>query len=205
MMRSRYDFLLLGLILVGLLTLLGVLVWRGQGYQFEGSLIATPLPAQDFTLIDQNRQPFQLSAQRGRLVVMFFGYTHCPDVCPTTLAEMRSLRADLGASRDEVEFVFITVDPERDTPEILGEHVALFDAAIHALTGDPADLAQVYQAFGVVATKQESASGALGYLVDHTARLFIIDRQGNFRLTYPFGFDRARILKDLRYLLKEGN
>ena len=196
---------MLGLVLGGLLALLGFQALRGGEYQFEGSLMPTPQPAQDFLLIDQHNQPFELSAQRGKVVVMFFGYTHCPDVCPTTLAEMRDVRRELGALAEQVTFVFITVDPERDTPEVLGAHAALFDKHIFALTGAPDDLAAVYQAYGVVAEKQESATGALGYLVDHTGRLFVVDRQGNFRLTFPFGFEQERIVKDLTYLVEEGN
>lgn len=204
-MQSNKTYLLFGLVLTALLAFLAFQFLQGGAYEFEGSLIETPLPASDFTLVDQDGAPFQLSAQRGKLVVIFFGYTHCPDVCPTTLAEMRNIRRDLGDRADEVAFLFITVDPERDTPELLKAHLTLFDENLVGLTGKPAVLAQVYQAYGVFVEKQEPTNNALGYEVDHTGRLFVIDRQGLFRLTFPFGFERQRIVQDLTYLLDEGN
>jgi len=204
-MSSRKTYFLFALVLLLLLAALGFMALRGSSYEFQGSLMQNPQPARDFTLTDQTGQPFTLSDQRGKVVVLFFGYTHCPDVCPTTLAEMRSVRRDLGALADQVVFVFITVDPERDTPEVLADFVTLFDSSFYGLSGSPNTLAQVYNAYGVYVQKQESDNSALGYLVDHTGRLFVVDRAGNFRLTFPFGFERERIVQDLTYLIQEGD
>jgi protein SCO1/2 len=174
----------------------------GQSYTFKGSIIEPPLPAEDFTLNDQQNEPFRLRDQRGEVVLIFFGYTHCPDVCPLTLADFKQIKAELGAEAGRVNFVFITVDPERDTPERLAEHIANFDPAIVGLTGDRAELAAVWNAYGVYAAKAEAGS-ASGYLVDHTARVYAIDANGDLRMTYAFGTESVDIAQDVAHLLDE--
>lgn len=174
----------------------------GQSYTFKGSLIEPPLPAEDFTLYDQHNQPFRLSDQRGEVILIFFGYTHCPDVCPVTLADFKQLRAGLAADASRVNFVFITVDPERDTPERLAGYLANFDPAIIGLTGDREALEAVWKTFGVYAAKAETGS-APGYLVDHTARIYAIDANGDLRLTYAFGTESEAVAQDVALLLEE--
>lgn len=173
-----------------------------QPYRFRGSLIDPPVPAIDFTLVDQHHQPFRLSEQRGKVVVMAFGYTLCPDVCPATLAEFTQIRRLLGSRADQVRFVFITVDPERDTPTRLGEYMQAFDDSFRGLSGDIAELERVWQGFGVYHEKQFLDSAA-GYLVDHTARIYVVDVHGNLRLTFPFGTATQDMFEDIQHLARE--
>jgi protein SCO1/2 len=132
---------------------------------------------------------------------MFFGYTSCPDVCPTTLAEARWVLEGLGDDADRVIFLFTTVDPERDTPEVLGTYVAAFHPAIVGLTGAPDVLAAVRQDYGIFAEKEVLEGSATDYIVNHTARLFLVDTEGRLRLSYSFGTPPEDILEDIRHLL----
>jgi protein SCO1 len=168
-------------------------------YQLQGSLISPPIAASDFELTDQYGQRFKLSDQHGKLVVIFFGYTNCPDICPTTLSEYQSIRNSLGESGDQFRFLFITVDPERDTPERLRDYIGHFDPDVIGLTGHRDALEPVWKSYGVYQQKQDAGSAA-GYLVDHSTRTYVVDQDGNLILTYPFGFDREKIVDDLAYL-----
>jgi protein SCO1/2 len=191
----------MGAVLMGVL-LVGFQLSR-QPYVYKGSSIDPPVPAANFELTNQVGDKFELSDQRGKLVLMFFGYTHCPDVCPLTLSNMKYIREQLGEKADEVSFVFVTVDPERDTQERLREFLQVFDASFIGLTGTRAELEPVWKSYGVYQAKQEVGSSA-GYLVDHTARTYVIDQDGNWRLTYPFEMTKEDILADVRHLLGEG-
>ena len=171
-------------------------------YTFQGSLIDPPIEAADFELTDQNGQTFRLSEHQGKVVLIFYGYTNCPDVCPLTLSDFKLIKADLGEQADQVNFVFITVDPERDSQERLKAYLANFDPVFSGLTGSRSELESVWKAYGVYQAKQETGSAA-GYLVDHTARTYAIDKQGNLRLTYPFEMERQAILDDVRHLVQE--
>jgi len=176
---------------------------------FRGSVLSQPIAATDFTLTDQHGQPFRLSEQRGKVVLLFFGYTSCPDVCPTTLSAWKRVHEELGDEAERVRFVFVTVDPERDTPERLGLHVDLFNpdfvpvqGGFVALTGTPDELEPIYEAYGVYYEKVETPGSALGYLVNHTSSGYVIDPQGNWRLRHAFGTVSADIAYDIRELLK---
>ena len=189
--------------LVMILMVGGVFIaWKQRPASFRGTVLSTPVPAPDFTLTDQHGRPFRLSDQRGRVVLLFFGYTHCPDVCPTTLATWKQVYDALGTEAQRVRFVFITVDPERDTPERLRAHVALFNPDFIGLTGPPEVLEAVYQAYGVYREKDASAKTALGYLVNHTASTLLIDPQGRWRLRFSFGTPAEDIVHDVRVLLR---
>jgi protein SCO1/2 len=144
---------------------------------------------------------FRLSEHRGQIVLMFFGYTSCPDVCPTTLAEARRILEDLEDDSEQVTFLFITVDPERDTPEVLANYVTAFHPAIIGLTGASDELGAVRQAYGVFAEKEVLDESAAGYVVNHTARVFLVDAEGRLRLSYAFGTVPDDILQDIRHLL----
>jgi len=177
-------------------------------YTFRGSVIDPAVPAADFTLTGARGENFTLSSQAGSLVLIFFGYTTCPDVCPATLGEMREIRRRLQADprlarqAESIRYVFITVDPQRDTPERIGAYAASFDPAFIGLTGSEAELEPVWKSYGVYRAVRETASAA-GYLVDHTARVYLIDQAGSLRLTYPFGTPVDDMLQDIRYLLKQ--
>jgi protein SCO1 len=198
-MRSKYFLLGVGVLLGVALVLTG---WQfiQRPYTFRGSLIDPPVPAADFELTDQNGQIFRLNDQTGKIVLLFFGYTHCPDVCPLTLSHFKQIKTDLGQKADQVRFVFVTVDPERDTADLLRQYLLNFDPEIVGLTDSRQSLESVWKNYGVYQAKQEVGS-ASGYLVDHTARTYLIDRQGNWRLTYPFEMGKDDILQDVLYLL----
>jgi protein SCO1/2 len=174
----------------------------GQPYQFKGTEYPTGKQAADFELVTAQSQPFRLSDQRGHIVMLFFGYTSCPDICPTTLSEARRVLEDLGEEGASVRYAFVTVDPERDTPDKLAGYLQNFHPAIIGLTGDPATLAAVQEDYGVVAERQELEGSAIGYIINHTARVFLVDQQGNLRLSYAYGTPTSDIVSDLRQLVK---
>ncbi len=184
-----------------ILTLVLVLAACGAP-SFRGSVLEEPVAVPDFTLTDQNGQPFHLSDQQGKVVLLFFGYTSCPDVCPTTLATWRKVHQALGADADQVRFVFVTVDPERDTAERLGLHVEAFNPDFIGLTGSPEDLDAVYQVFDVYYEKDTSSGSALGYLISHTATTFVLDTEGNWRLRETYGTEVDDLVYDIQQLLK---
>lgn len=189
-------------LIIGLtLALLGSWWLLNRNYEYQGVVIDPPVQAADFTLTDQNGQPYRLSDQRGKVVLIYFGYTHCPDVCPITLSDYKRIKAGLGKQAEQVQFVFITVDPERDTVAHLHTYLANFDPGFTGLTGDRATLEPVWKAYGVYQQKQETGSAA-GYLVDHTSRIYTIDPQGNWRINYPFGMETDKIVTDLQHLQK---
>jgi protein SCO1/2 len=185
--------------LVGLALIAALVLARP--YSYRGSLIDPPVPAADFTLTD-GEGAFSLSDQRGKLVLLFFGYTTCPDVCPATLGEMKQVRARLGDQAEDVRFVFITVDPQRDTPERISRYAAAFDPTFFGLTGSEAELEPVWEGYFVY-RKITPQGSAAGYLVDHSARIYLIDPSGNLLLTYSFGTPVDDILQDVRHVLKQ--
>jgi protein SCO1/2 len=168
---------------------------------FKGSVVAEPVEVPDFTLVDQYGQPFRLSDQRGKVVLLFFGYTACPDVCPTTLATWRRTHEALGDDAQGARFVFVTVDPERDTPERLGLHVNAFNPDFIGLTGPQEDLDALYQVFGIFFEKDEQSGSALGYIISHTATAFVLDTEGRWRLRETYGTPAEDIAHDIRQLL----
>jgi len=134
-----------------------------------------------FSLVGSDGQPFSSSRLAGKPAAIFFGFTNCPDVCPTTLARLANLRKQLGRGDDGFSIVFITVDPERDRPEDVGRYAGLFNTPIIGLTGSPAQVERVKKQFGVYSAKVPTPGG--GYSVDHTATVFLLDRNGKFVAT----------------------
>jgi len=191
---------------VSAVAIVSVLVIAGVGvfsrpYALHGSPIDPPSPAADFALNDQDGHPFRLSDQKGDVVLVFFGYTHCPDVCPTTLAQFKLTRDQLGSQADRVRFVFITVDPERDTPARMREFLDTLDPTIVGLSGSEADLTPVWHDYGVYRQKQPGGS-AEDYSMDHSTQVYLVDTRGNLRLTYSQGFAAQDLAQDIRYLLQ---
>jgi protein SCO1/2 len=156
--------------------------------------------AKGFTLTDHTGKVRTLQDFRGKIVVMFFGYTQCPDVCPTTMAEMATVLKELGPSADEVQVLFVTVDPERDTQELLSHYVPAFDKRFIGLYGDAAATAKVAKEFKVFYAKAPGVD-ASSYTVDHTAGSFVFDKQGQLRLFVRHGQGPGLIAHDLRQLL----
>ena len=150
-------------------------------------------------LKDHNGRPRTLADFRGKVVAVFFGFTHCPDVCPTTLAELSQVMRELGADADKVQVLFVTVDPERDTPEVLRQYVPAFHPSFLGLVGDAEGTARAAKEFKVFYQKQPLKNG--GYSVDHSAGTYIFDRAGRLRLFAPYGRGAAALLHDIRILL----
>ena len=145
-----------------------------------------------FTLVDSKGQPFASSKLAGRPYAMFFGFTHCPDVCPTTLARLVKLRREMGGV-DAFQIVFVTVDPERDGPMEVGRYTDLFGAPVIGLTGSPAQIARVKKDFGIFSEKVGSGDS---YTVDHTATVLLFDGDGQFQSTIsPDEGDPAALAK----------
>ncbi len=157
-------------------------------------------PREDFTLTDQYGEPYRLADQRGKIVLLFFGYAHCPDVCPVTLSNWARVEEALAAETD-VEFVFVTVDPERDTVERLREHLEIFSDRFRGLTGTEEQVTPVYENFGIFHEKVSISGSVMGYVVDHTTVMLLLDREGRVRLTFPFDADPDEIVHDVKRLL----
>ncbi len=157
--------------------------------------------AKDFNLPDQNGQMRSLKDFRGKAVVVFFGFTQCPDVCPTTLNELAQVRRLLGPDGERVQGIFITVDPERDTPELLRAYLANFDPSFIALRGSPEQLAAVAKDFKIYYKKAEGKKAG-SYSMDHSAASYVYDPQGRLRLYARYGTGPQPLADDLRILLK---
>ncbi len=184
-----------------LLLLLLLLLAGCQPYQYHGLLLDSPVPASDVTLTSHTGEPVSLSDFRGGLTALYFGYTFCPDVCPTTLSTLNQALELMGDKADEVQVVMISVDPERDSPEVLASYLSNFNPDFVGLTGTPEQIASAATPFGVFFEKHEG-SAATGYLVDHTASVMVLDREGRLRLVLPFETPAEEIAADLKQLLK---
>ena len=134
----------------------------------------------------------------GRWMLVFFGFANCPDVCPTTLAEVAAVMEDLGTDAEKVQPIFISIDPERDTPAALAEFVPLFDAGIIGLTGTPEQIAETSKTFPIFFERIEEASAPDGYTMGHTSHLFLFDPQAGFADSWAYGTPAEEILADLR-------
>jgi protein SCO1 len=156
--------------------------------------------ARDFSLTDQNGGRRSLKDFAGKLVVVFFGFTQCPDVCPTTMAEMAQIKKILGANGNKLQGVFITVDPERDTQEVLKAYVGNFDPSFVALRPTAAELPELAKAFKVYYKKVEGKTPT-SYSMDHSAGSFVYDTQGRLRLYTRYGTGPELLASDLKLLL----
>jgi protein SCO1/2 len=156
--------------------------------------------AKDFALTDHTGKARTLADFKGKLVVMFFGYTQCPDVCPSTMAEMAAVMKELGPQAGQVQVAFVTLDPERDTQALLAEYVPAFDQRFLGLYGDAAATAKVAKEFKVFYAKVPGKTPG-SYTVDHTAGSYVFDRNGKIRLFVRHGQGAAPIVHDLKQLL----
>jgi len=173
-----------------------------QAPKFRSTDIAGADFGKEFVLNAPDGKPRSLADFRGKLVVLFFGYTHCPDVCPTTLADLAAVMKQLGADASRVQVLFVTVDPERDTPEVLAKYVPAFDASFLGLSGDPAATQRAAKEFKIFYEKRPGgAPGA--YTVDHSAQSYVLDSQGRLRLFVRQDRIAQDLAEDLRTLLKE--
>lgn len=158
--------------------------------------------ARDFSLIDQNGQPRTLADFKGKAVVLFFGYTQCPDVCPTTMFEMSKVMTQLGPLAERVQVLFVTVDPERDTQELLAAYVPNFDKRFLGLYGNAEATAKVAKEFKVFYQKSQGKTPD-SYTMDHTAASYVFDPEGRIRLYVQYGQKTDAIVHDLKILLQQ--
>jgi protein SCO1/2 len=155
----------------------------------------------DFTLTTQDNQPFRLRDARGRPVLLFFGYTSCPDMCPVTMSRILGALNRVGSSASEVMTLFVSVDPKRDTPAVLKEYVGSFSTPVTGLTGSDEEIARVASAYH--ASYEIVPTGTRNYLVNHTSAIFLIDRQGTLRQYFKYDENPDTLAAALRTVLNE--
>jgi len=152
-------------------------------------------------LTDHNGQRRTLADYKGKVIVLFFGFVQCPDVCPVTLAELAKVAKDLGPDASKLQVLFVTVDPERDTPEVLKQYVPQFNPSFVGLYGDAEATARTAKEFKIYINKKPLEKGG-SYTVDHSAGSYILDQQGRLRLFVQYGTGAPALLNDIRILLK---
>ena len=205
-----------------------VAVWAVQNSEtnlkYNGTLIDPAAPAAEIALTHANGEVVRLSDYRGKVVLIYFGYTNCPDYCPTTMVNMRDTMEELGDLADEVVFFFVTIDPENDSPERMDDYVTIFNPAFFGLSGSEEELAKIWKDYGVFREKEgeeEEVADSVdhdthgadgeehelpsfgGVQFAHTSILYVIDKDGGWRLTIPWGMDPSLVVQDLRIIIAE--
>ncbi|MBA3945117.1 MAG: SCO family protein [Herpetosiphonaceae bacterium] len=207
------------MVLLGLTAVFLMGCRQGAGYTFKGGELSPSKHAPGISLPDQHGQPFRLSAQGGNVVMLYFGYTNCLDLCPITLSDLKGVRQQLGKDADHLRVVMVTVDPARDTPPVLGRYLANFDPSFIGLTPPsptldalkrdyniqadsslPGGKMPTSMAMDATATAGANTAGT-SYAVGHTSIVYVIDRSGQLRLAYPTGFPVKSMVDDVAYLL----
>ena len=196
--RWRYGLVIIPLVVAGL-----VFWWgynRSQPHQFSGTVLQS-VTAPDFTL-ESDRGPVSLSDYEGQMVLLYFGYTFCPDVCPTTLTDLAAAMDDLNeGDAEDVQVVMVTIDPGRDDAQRVGEYVRYFDESFVGLTGSEEEIGSVATLYGIYYRAGEGTE-ATGYLMEHTPTVLVVDREGNLRLVIPFGAEADAVAADLEYMMR---
>lgn len=180
--------------------LLWALLFLGACGHKEDGLLDYPEFSGDFTLTDDNGEPFSLSDTKGKVRLLFFGFTHCPDICPTTLVELQEVYRQLGKDAEEVTALFVSIDPERDTPELLHHYLASFSIPVIGLTGSIEQIDPVVKQFAAFYDKVLLDSAAV-YTMDHSTRSYLIDQEGMVRYIFRYDDGPERIVHMLRKLL----
>ena len=189
------------------LALACLLLLANAAYAAEGKLKAgvfdPPRAAPEFSLNGSDGSKLQLSRYRGKVVLLGFGFTSCAFVCPTTLATLAKAQKKLGPGGEDVQVVYVTVDPERDSPERMHRYLAAFDSRFLGGTGTPEQLANVRQAYGIQATRVPIGGDPKNYAVDHSSFVYLIDREGKLRAMMPYGHSAEDFAHDVAMLLKK--
>jgi protein SCO1 len=189
-----------GLIIVWLLALSAT---AAEQAALKSGVFDPPRAAPEFALPASTGAEFKLSAQHGKLVVLGFGFSHCPDVCPVTLTVLAQVRKQLGELADQMQVVYVTVDPERDNAERLREYLALFDKTFIGITGTAEQLTRLRETYGIMASRVENKDAPGGYQVHHSSYVYLIDRAGLLRALVPYGKPATDIGHDIKILLQE--
>jgi protein SCO1 len=175
-------------------------------YEFSGTLLDDPQPAAEIAGTNYDNSTFRLSDHRGKVVLVFFGYTFCPDICPLTLAEMKSLYQDLREEEAvNLEFVFVSVDPERDTLERLSQYIPFFHPDFHGVRVERDALEPLKEHYWLSAEKIAHGKGehTEHYTVMHNSSIYVIDKQGDLRGLIKYDLGAEQLLSDIRYFLRE--
>lgn len=186
------------------LVLATVMLAACGSYTFNGTAYAPVKVAPEIEGTQGNGQPFKLSDLKDKVVLLFFGYTSCPDICPMWLGDMRQVEKELGEQGEDLAVVLVSVDPERDTPEKLAAYTAAFSPSFYGVQVPADQLEAVKTDFGVFAQKRaiEGSSNPQDYGVDHTGWTYVIDTEGNLREIFATDMDIAGVVKDVQYLLR---
>ena len=198
--RNKWFFIGFVAMTLGLLIGWAVIRYIGAPYTYHGTVIQSPQLTPNFSLTGEGGKVVNLRDFRGKAVLLYFGYTFCPDVCPATMVELKEAVEKLGREADDVQVIMISVDPDRDTPEKLAEYVSHFNPSFIGLTGSDDEVGAVATQYGIFYEKHEGTV-ATGYLIDHTASVVVIDPDGYLRIVYPFGTPGEDIAEDLRHLV----
>jgi protein SCO1 len=183
-----------GLFLLGFFLIISVVISVNNRNEFIGAEISPAPHAPDFsTLSDQKGQHVNLEDLRGKLVLIYFGYTNCPDFCPTTMIRLNQVVSDLDERAEDVVVIMVTTDPLRDTPEKLGSYLVNFNPSFLGLTGTLPDLETVWKNYGV---------SVLDNGTTHSTRIYVIDQMGKLRLTFPYEMSPTDMVSDLKILLR---
>lgn len=201
----RWVLLLLFILVVGMGAVTAWILVQGRlpfgAPRFNGVLMQSPQPVPDFEMLATTGERVRLSDFRGRPVLIYFGYTFCPDACPTTLTELKKVMAQLGEEANEITVLMVSVDPQRDTPEALRTYLASFDPSFIGLSGTEEEVLSAATPLGIYFNAHEGTTSS-GYLVDHTTTLMALDQDGYLRLMYPYETPAESITADMRVLLR---
>ncbi len=206
--QSGFKRILIAIIVAALAMAAGIWAARAvlEHNSVQDELDATRFPEAreiaSFSLIDHNNAVFDNSVLKDRWSFIFFGYTHCPDVCPTTLSVLNSVARKLGDLDEDIRFVFLSVDPERDTPEQLAQFVSYFNADFIGVTGTPEGIEQITRQLGVLHIRAQPEEGASGYLVDHSASVFLFDPDGRYHAVFSPPLSADAIAGDFKKMLQ---
>lgn len=198
-MRRPLMYAIAGAILVAIIAAALVPRLLSGSETYHGTLVDASGPPEEFVLESANGE-VHLSDFRGDLVVMYFGYTNCPDFCPATLSKLAKVRERLGDDADRIQVMMISVDPERDSPERLAQYMSAFDDSFVGVTGDEETLRGIASQFGIFFQKAPGGD-ASGYTVDHTTTLVVLDKEGRQRLFLPYDLTVDQVANDLENLL----
>ena len=200
--KSSQSWLRIGLIAVVAATVLGFVLWYWMPREMHGVVLQSPQRAANFALMTSTGETMELADFRDQYVMLYFGYTFCPDVCPTTLNDLQTMAEELGDRKmRKVQVILVSVDPERDTPEQLASYLSYFNPSFLGMTGSLEDIRAVASQFGIFFERSEGNTAA-GYLVDHTSAITVIDPDGYVRMVFPYGVSGEDMAADMTYLLR---